>query len=129
MTPIDAHPAIKHEEARLLAEEPKTNAWACMLVLTLTVAMMAVTADFVSYSTCILPSTEKLRQDQLVESIEHVREEHAISEEWARISSYDDCVTNNVRSCSQVVRANPTALRVVLCGWSDCHSVLHGIDV
>ena len=48
----------------------------------------------------MLPLTEKLRQDQLVESIEHVREEHAISEEWARISSYDDWGTNNVRSCS-----------------------------
>ena len=58
MTPIDAHPAIKHEEARLLAEEPKTNAWACMLVLTLTVAMMAATADFVSYSTRVTLNRE-----------------------------------------------------------------------
>ncbi|KAI0699516.1 hypothetical protein C8T65DRAFT_742494 [Cerioporus squamosus] len=63
-TPQDAHPAIKHEEARLLAEEPKTNPWACMLVLLMTVAMMAVTADF------------------LVESIEHVRQLGGISEEW-----------------------------------------------
>ncbi|RPD56828.1 hypothetical protein L226DRAFT_615691 [Lentinus tigrinus ALCF2SS1-7] len=64
LTPVDPHPAIKHEETRLLVEEPKTNAWACMLVLTVTVAMMAVTADF------------------LVESIEYVREERGISEEW-----------------------------------------------
>ncbi|TFK86140.1 hypothetical protein K466DRAFT_163357 [Polyporus arcularius HHB13444] len=63
-TPQDEHPAIKHEEARLLAEEPKTNPWACMLVLLVTVAMMAVTADF------------------LVESIEHIHKEGGRSEEW-----------------------------------------------
>ncbi|KAI0699515.1 hypothetical protein C8T65DRAFT_742493 [Cerioporus squamosus] len=64
MTPQEAHPAIKHEEALLLAEEPKTNVWACMLMLLGTVAMMAVTADF------------------LVDSIQYVRAEGGIPEEW-----------------------------------------------
>ncbi|RPD56827.1 hypothetical protein L226DRAFT_469043 [Lentinus tigrinus ALCF2SS1-7] len=62
--PQDAPDAIKHHENELLEEEPLTNPWACMIILVITVAIMAVTAEF------------------LVESIEGVRETSGITEEW-----------------------------------------------
>ncbi|KAI0699514.1 hypothetical protein C8T65DRAFT_581067 [Cerioporus squamosus] len=62
--PADAPAAIKHHEHELLEEEPLTNPWACMIMLVITVAIMAVTAEF------------------LVESIESVREAGGITEEW-----------------------------------------------
>ena len=48
----DAPDAIKHHEDELLEEEPLTNPWACMIVLIITVAIMSVTAEFVSGSDC-----------------------------------------------------------------------------
>ncbi|KAI0357106.1 hypothetical protein OH77DRAFT_1494971 [Trametes cingulata] len=62
--PTDAPAPIHHEEKELLEEEPLVNPWACMLLLALTVALMAVTAEF------------------LVESIDGVRETSNIEEEW-----------------------------------------------
>lgn len=46
--PHDAPDAIKHEEHHLLQQEPKTNPWLCMILLIITVAVMAATAEFVS---------------------------------------------------------------------------------
>ena len=46
----DAPEEIKHEEHELLEEEPLVNPWACMIVLIITVAIMSVTAEFVSGS-------------------------------------------------------------------------------
>ncbi|KAI0631672.1 hypothetical protein C8Q77DRAFT_1128220 [Trametes polyzona] len=62
--PHDAPEALHHEEKHLLEEEPLVNPWACMILLTVTVALMAVTAEF------------------LVESIDEVREHSGIQEEW-----------------------------------------------
>ncbi|KAI0367923.1 hypothetical protein BV20DRAFT_999784 [Pilatotrama ljubarskyi] len=62
--PHDAPAPIQHEEKELLEEEPLVNPWACMILLAVTVALMAVTAEF------------------LVESIDAVRETSGIQEEW-----------------------------------------------
>ncbi|KAI0085229.1 hypothetical protein BDY19DRAFT_966909 [Irpex rosettiformis] len=55
---------LKHEEHMLEQTEPEINPWACVLLLVITVAIMAATAEF------------------LVESIEGVRESGHIQEEW-----------------------------------------------
>ncbi|KAM5541651.1 hypothetical protein V8D89_004841 [Ganoderma adspersum] len=62
--PHDAPEELKHEEKHLREEEPLTNPWGCMILLGVTVAIMAVTAEM------------------LVESIEFVRESSGIREEW-----------------------------------------------
>ncbi|KAF7789150.1 hypothetical protein EIP86_000087 [Pleurotus ostreatoroseus] len=60
----DAPEELKAEEQELHEAQPLTNVWACMLMLAVTVALMATTAEF------------------LVESIEDVRESGGIQEEW-----------------------------------------------
>jgi len=55
---------IHDEEYRLLHEKPLLSSGFCLVVLAATLAILAVTAEF------------------LVESIEHVREEGQITEEW-----------------------------------------------
>ncbi|KAI8976412.1 hypothetical protein BD414DRAFT_423311 [Trametes punicea] len=62
--PHDAPVEIHLEEKHLLEEEPRVNSWACMILLIVTVALMAVTAEF------------------LVESIDEVREKSGIQTEW-----------------------------------------------
>lgn len=60
-------PAALREEERKLAEaEPEINSWVCLGAIIITIAFMAVTAEF------------------LVESIESVREEGTITEECVR---------------------------------------------
>ncbi|KAH9170193.1 hypothetical protein EDB89DRAFT_1979226 [Lactarius sanguifluus] len=62
------HPDIPEEvlirERELEEAEPDVNPWACLILLAITVALMGVTAEF------------------LVESIEFVREQDNIEEEW-----------------------------------------------
>jgi Ca2+:H+ antiporter len=55
--------ALKEEERKLAEAEPKANSWVCLGAIVITIAIMAVTAEF------------------LVESVESVREEGVISEE------------------------------------------------
>nr|AVR29894.1 putative calcium-hydrogen exchanger 2 [Ganoderma lucidum] len=62
--PHDAPEELKHEEKHLREEEPLANPWACMILLGITVAIMAITAEM------------------LVESIEFVRESSGIRQEW-----------------------------------------------
>ncbi|ESK93724.1 sodium calcium [Moniliophthora roreri MCA 2997] len=56
--------ALKHEEEHLTNTEPEVNQWVCIGMLIVTIALMAVTAEW------------------LVDSIEFVREEGRITEEW-----------------------------------------------
>ncbi|KAH9053054.1 hypothetical protein EDB87DRAFT_310351 [Lactarius vividus] len=62
------HPDIPEEvlrrEKELEEAEPEVNPWACLILLAVTVALMGVTAEF------------------LVDSIEFVREQDNIEEEW-----------------------------------------------
>ena len=44
----DAPEELKAEEQELHEAQPLTNVWACMLMLAVTVALMATTAEFVS---------------------------------------------------------------------------------
>lgn len=43
----DAPAALKEKELELAHKEPKVNPWFCMVFLMITVAIMAVTAEFV----------------------------------------------------------------------------------
>ncbi|KAK7681725.1 hypothetical protein QCA50_015072 [Cerrena zonata] len=56
--------ALKDEEHHLTQAEPEVGPWACMLMLAITVGLMGATAEW------------------LVESIEFVREEGGIQDEW-----------------------------------------------
>jgi len=64
---LELHPsapdALKKKERNLAEENAATNSWVCLGTIVITIALMAVTAEF------------------LVESIESVREEGTISEE------------------------------------------------
>jgi Ca2+:H+ antiporter len=60
----DARPEEKHQEKRLLDEDPEINPWACLLLLACTVALMVVTAEW------------------LVDSIEGIQEEDDIQTSW-----------------------------------------------
>ncbi|KAJ7507435.1 hypothetical protein B0H11DRAFT_1967028 [Mycena galericulata] len=60
----DAPAEFKEMVEKMAEEEPEVNPWACLILLVLTVALMAVTAEF------------------LVESIEPMRKQHEIKEEW-----------------------------------------------
>jgi Ca2+:H+ antiporter len=64
LKPVGAPSALKDEEHHLATAKPEVNVWAALLVLAVTITLMAVTAEM------------------LVESIEHVREEGRIREEW-----------------------------------------------
>ncbi len=65
LQPAPGAPVEIHlEEARLLEERPKVTSGFCLLLLLATIAVLAVTAEM------------------LVESIEHVREDGNIQEEW-----------------------------------------------
>ena len=60
--PHDAPEELKHEEKHLREEEPLTNPWACMILLVVTVAIMAVTAEMVrlpQLSAPITPSSQR----------------------------------------------------------------------
>lgn len=59
----NAPEALKEQERKLEEEEPEANSWVCLGVIVITIALMAVTAEF------------------LVESIESVREAGTITEE------------------------------------------------
>lgn len=65
---LELHPsapdALKARERELAEVEPEANSWVCLGVITITIAIMAVTAEF------------------LVDSLEHVRETRNIGEEW-----------------------------------------------
>jgi len=65
---LQLHPAapaaLKEQERKLAEEDPEINSWVCLGVIVIAIALMAVTAEF------------------LVESIESVREEGTIAEEW-----------------------------------------------
>ncbi|KAI0312656.1 hypothetical protein OF83DRAFT_1066818 [Amylostereum chailletii] len=60
----DVHPELLRKEEELELEAPEVHPLACLILLCVTIALMAVTAEF------------------LVESIEFVREEGGIGEEW-----------------------------------------------
>ncbi|KAJ3555454.1 hypothetical protein NM688_g2569 [Phlebia brevispora] len=60
----NAPQGVVKQEEHLKEEQPKINTWACLIMLAVTVAIMAATAEF------------------LVESIENVRESGHIQEEW-----------------------------------------------
>lgn len=60
----DSQPEEKHEEKRLLYENPEISQWACLALLAITVVLMAVTAEW------------------LVDSIEGVEEEGHIQPTW-----------------------------------------------
>ncbi|EIM84946.1 uncharacterized protein STEHIDRAFT_60432 [Stereum hirsutum FP-91666 SS1] len=62
--PPDAPAELKEKEEELAEAEPEVNPWACIILLLVANAIMAVTAEF------------------LVESIEFVRESGNIREEW-----------------------------------------------
>ena len=48
----------KKEEWHLQVTEPEINPWACLILLTITIALMAVTAEFVSVLSCLSPDQE-----------------------------------------------------------------------
>lgn len=52
--PEDAPEEIKEKEKELEEAEPDVNPWACMILLAVAVALMAVTAEFVSRFPCLL---------------------------------------------------------------------------
>jgi len=56
--------ALKHEEEHLIATDPEVNQWVCIVMILISIGIMAATAEW------------------LVESIEFVREEGHIGEEW-----------------------------------------------
>ncbi|KAI0300648.1 hypothetical protein B0F90DRAFT_394585 [Multifurca ochricompacta] len=60
----DIPPEALRKERELAEAEPEVNPWACLVLLAVTVALMGVTAEF------------------LVDSIEFVRKEANIQEEW-----------------------------------------------
>ncbi|KAJ7499245.1 hypothetical protein FB451DRAFT_1015185 [Mycena latifolia] len=60
----DAPAEFKEMMEKMAEEEPEVNAWACLILLVFTVALMAVTAEF------------------LVQSIEPMQERLQIKEEW-----------------------------------------------
>ncbi|KAJ7179439.1 hypothetical protein C8R46DRAFT_1073775 [Mycena filopes] len=60
----DAPAEFKEMVEKMAEKDPEVNPWACLVLLFFTVALMAVTAEF------------------LVESIEPMREQHQIKEEW-----------------------------------------------
>ncbi|KAL5522048.1 hypothetical protein ACEPAF_1904 [Sanghuangporus sanghuang] len=62
--PAGAPKEVHNEEHHLEQKEPEVNSWFCAIFLIATIAVMAVTAEM------------------LVESIEHVREDGNIGEEW-----------------------------------------------
>ena len=75
---------ILHEEMHLEQEEAYVNPWFCSIVLVITIAVTAITAEMVcTYS---IPPREACRliytYSQLVESVEHVRDLGGMSEEW-----------------------------------------------
>ncbi|KAJ7047689.1 hypothetical protein C8F04DRAFT_935863 [Mycena alexandri] len=60
----DAPAEFKETVGKMAEKNPEVNPWACLILLFFTVALIAVTAEF------------------LVESIEPMRERHQIKEEW-----------------------------------------------
>ncbi|KAK7060208.1 hypothetical protein VNI00_000973 [Paramarasmius palmivorus] len=60
----NAPAALKREEDKLYAAKPEVNQWVCIGMLVITIALMAVTAEW------------------LVDSIEFVRERGGVTEEW-----------------------------------------------
>jgi len=65
---LELHPtapeAMREMERELREAEPEVNSWVCLGTIIITIALMAVTAEF------------------LVDSLEHVRESGNIREEW-----------------------------------------------
>lgn len=81
---------IHMEEDRLVHENPEVSSWFCILFLLATIAVMAVTAEMVRkdqhsrslINGCPIYNHRFPHLVQLVESIEFVREQSNISEEW-----------------------------------------------
>jgi len=77
---LQLHPtapkALKEEERKLAEEEPEANSWVCLGAIIITIALMAVTAEF------------------LVESIESVREQGTISEEYVQRCRHEALLIN-----------------------------------
>ena len=65
---LEHHPsapdAIKEKERHLAEADPEANSWVCVTVIVITIGLLAVTAEF------------------LVDTLEHVREEGRIEEEY-----------------------------------------------
>lgn len=75
----DAPAEFKEMVEKMAEEEPEVNPWACLILLVLTVAFMAVTAEFVSPAISIVSISNAVLQ--LVESIEPMRQRHQIKQE------------------------------------------------
>ena len=77
---FELHPsapdALKEKERNLAEEEPKASSWVCLGVIVITIALMAVTAEF------------------LVESVESVREENTITEECVQRHRHEILLIN-----------------------------------
>jgi len=84
---IMPHPEIPAEalrkEQELAEAEPDVNPWACVVLLTITVALMGVTAEFVRFTRLSYwrPALSHLSL-QLVDSINFVQNESKIKEEY-----------------------------------------------
>ena len=72
---------LKHKERILAIEDPEINPWACIILLLLTVGVMAVTVQFVSNLALLHCEQFTYHYEQLVSSIESVRETTKIQEE------------------------------------------------
>jgi Ca2+:H+ antiporter len=76
LVPINAPPEIIEEEEHLARAMPDVNVWAACATIAVTVALVAVTAEF------LVESIEHFRvRDPQDESIEHSRT-HALQDEW-----------------------------------------------
>ena len=67
---LQLHPAapdaLKEKERHLAETEPETNSWVCLCAIVIAVGLLAVTSEF------------------LVDTLEPVREEELIGEEWVQ---------------------------------------------
>jgi hypothetical protein len=80
----DIPPEALEKERKLAEEEPDVNPWACIMLLVITVALMGVTAEFVS---TISPSHTPIDANpcpQLVDSVTSLQE-GSIQEEWVNL--------------------------------------------
>lgn len=85
MVAPNAPPEIHEEEHKLVHGDPEVNSWFCIAFLLATIAVMAVTAEMVRSSAIfktLFCWTRLTPIIQLVESIEFVREQNGITEEW-----------------------------------------------
>jgi len=55
--------ALHDEERELALKQPKVNSWVCVVMLVVTIAIMAVTAEFLVESIEIVRETEDIREE------------------------------------------------------------------